>query len=398
MDKRTNPFTPNAGATPPVLVGRDAFLEDYEILLDRLAGGYSEKSMLVTGLRGVGKTVLLNEFEGIAKRQGWVSVWAEISPSYEFAQRMYGLVRQALLDLSPSARWSDRFKRAAGVLKSFSITFSPDGSVSGGLDAEAVEGAGDSGFLDRDLSDIIQALGEAARERGRGVVFLFDELQFLSPLELESLVVALHRGVQRRLPVTLVGAGLPQLPELVGEARSYAERLFKFPQVGQLSPREVELALTGPVDGALKFTGGALTRVFDHTEGYPYFVQEYGRALWNISANGEVTSVHVDQAEREVSAELDSAFFQVRTDRLSPDQLSVLRAMAEFGKGPVSLDGLAATVRVEGADLDQLLVELAGRAMVYSPRFGQYAFTVPHYDGYLRRRFPFADGRMVWTP
>ncbi|MDI9889315.1 AAA family ATPase [Streptomyces sp. HNM0645] len=398
MDKRTNPFTPNAGATPPVLVGRDSFLEDYEILLDRLVGGYAEKSMLITGLRGVGKTVLLNEFERIAKQRDWVPVWAEISPSYEFAQRMYSLVRQALLDLSPSARWSDRFKRAAGVLKSFNITFSPDGSVSGALDAEAVEGAGDSGFLDRDLSDIIQALGEAARERGRGVVFLFDELQFLSPLELESLVVALHRGVQRRLPVTLVGAGLPQLPELVGDARSYAERLFKFPQVSQLSSHEVELALTRPVNGALKFTGGALARVFEHTEGYPYFVQEYGRALWNLSVDGNVSSIHVDQAEREVSAELDSAFFQVRTDRLSPDELSVLRAMAEFGKGPVALDELAPIVRTGGANLDQLLTELTTRAMVYSPRFGQYAFTVPHYDGYLRRRFPFTDGRMVWAP
>ncbi|GHE38355.1 ATP-binding protein [Streptomyces griseoaurantiacus] len=398
MDKRTNPFTPNAGAAPPALVGRDAFLEDYEILLDRLANGYAEKSMLITGLRGVGKTVLLNEFERIAEDQEWVPVWAEISPRYEFAQRMYGLVRQALLDLSPSARWSDRFKRAAGVLKSFSVTFSPDGSVSGGLDAEAVEGAGDSGFLDRDLSDIIQALGDAARERGRGVVFLFDELQFLSPMELESLVVALHRGVQRRLPVTLVGAGLPQLPELVGEARSYAERLFKFPQVSQLSAHEVELALTTPVNGALKFTGGALAQVYERTEGYPYFVQEYGRALWNLSPNGEVASIHVAQAEREVSAELDSAFFQVRTDRLSPDQLSVLRAMAEFDKGQVALDALAATVRIEGTNLEDLLDELTNRAMVYSPRFGQYAFTVPHYDGYLRRRFPFTDGRVLWAP
>ncbi|MFD9042023.1 AAA family ATPase [Streptomyces bottropensis] len=398
MDRRTNPFTPNAGARPPALVGRDPFLEDYRILLDRLATGYDEKSMLITGLRGVGKTVLLNEFQRIAQEQQWVPVWAEVSPHYEFAHRMYALVRQGLFDLSPTTRWTDRFRRAAGVLKSFSLTFSPDGSVGAGLNVDAVEGTADSGFLDHDLSALIQALGEAARERQRGVVFLFDELHFLEPMELEGLVGALHRTVQLKLPVTLVGAGLPQMSELVGGARSYAERLFRFPKVTHLAPEEVRLALTAPANGDfLKFTDEALTRVYNYTEGYPYFVQEYGRALWNISIDGEVASTEVEQAEQQVSAELDSSFFEVHTRQVSPDELSVLRAMAEFGKEPVALDELARVVLTESGDLTGLLSELTQQTMVYSPRFGEYTFTVPHYDGFLRRRFPFTDGRVVWV-
>ncbi|MFD5521066.1 ATP-binding protein [Streptomyces sp. NPDC127066] len=396
MDELDNPFTPNAGATPPVLVGRDPFLDDYRKHLTRLAAGHTEPSMLITGLRGVGKTVLLREFQRIADAEQWVSVWAEVSPGYEFAHRMAALTRQGLLKLSPKEKWNDRFKRTARVLKSFSLTFSPDGSIGAGLNVDAMEGTADSGFLDNDLSDLIEELGEAAREQQSGVVFLFDEFQFLDQMAMEGLIMALHRAVQRNLPVTLVGVGLPQLPGLVGDARSYSERLFKFPKVTQLTSDEVRQALTVSVnDEELRLTDEALVRVHDYTDGFPYFVQEYGRALWNISTNGDVASIHVEKAEQLVSAELDHAFFKVRTDRASPDQLSVLRAMAEFRKESVKFDEIARVVETENDGLANLLDQLASRTMVYSPRYGEYAFTVPHYDAYLRRRFPFADSRFT---
>lgn len=203
---------------------------------------------------------------------------------------------------------------------------------------EAAEGVADSGFLDQDLSQLFIALGEAAAERESGIVFLFDEMQFLDPAEMEGLVVALHRIVQKRLPICLIGAGLPQLPELAGEARSYAERLFRFPEVGKLAPEEVHIALTETGSGdQLRFSGGALDRIYEYTNGCPYFVQEYGRALWGITPDGNVLSTHVDQAEKVVTAELDRSFFRVRTDRVGEDELSVVRAMAERGEGPVEL-------------------------------------------------------------
>jgi hypothetical protein len=397
VDKLTNPFSPGAGATPPVLVGRDQFLEDYTILLNRLRLGYTDKSLLVTGLRGVGKTVLLNRFESIATEQEWIPAWAEIAPEFEFAERTYTIVRQALFSLSKKELWSDRFKRAARVLKSFHLTIHPDGSLSGGIEAPAEEGVADSGFLDQDLTDLFLALGEAALEKKRGVVFLFDEIQFLTTTQLASLVVALHRTTQRRLPITLVAAGLPQLPELVGEAKSYAERLFNLLEVDRLDKQDVAKALTEPADNALKLTGGALDLVYTQTDGHPYFVQEYGRALWNLTPNGRIDSTHVAQASGQVAKELDSAFFKVRTDRVSPGQLRVLRAMAESGAGPVPIERLEELLHLDQSVLGELLGELCRHAIVYSPRFGLYAFTVPHYDNYLRRRFSFADGQVVRT-
>jgi hypothetical protein len=217
LDRRVNPYTPNAGARPPALVGRDAELEGFEILLDRLKQGRSEQSMLITGLRGVGKTVLLGAFESRALNSGWVTAPAEITKNQEFGPRMGHLVRRSLFQVGPKASWGDRMRRAAGVLKSFSLTVSSDGSVTAGIDADPVEGIADTGNLSDDLTDLLVALGEAARERETGVAFLIDEVQFLRSAEFEALIAALHRTVQQ-LPITLVGAGLPQLPRLAGEA------------------------------------------------------------------------------------------------------------------------------------------------------------------------------------
>ncbi|MBM4129918.1 ATP-binding protein, partial [bacterium] len=214
MDPRRNPFAPGAGTRPPVLVGRDAQLEAFEVLLDRMAAGRIDQSMIITGLRGVGKTVLLDEFRQRAEARGWATIEWEIEKSGSFAGRIAQHVRRALLPLAPKARWNERLHRAASVLKSFTLTFNPDGAVTAGFDAEALAGLGDSGSIGDDLGDLLVAVGEAAQGQGTGLVFLLDEIQYLKSGELEALIAALHRCSRRALPVTLVGAGQPQMPRL----------------------------------------------------------------------------------------------------------------------------------------------------------------------------------------
>jgi AAA+ ATPase superfamily predicted ATPase len=232
MKALTNPYTPNAGAEPQAVVGRDDQLESFDLLLARIEAGRTEQSMIITGLRGVGKTVLLGQFRTKALAREWVVVELEVSKNDEaqFRKDVATRLRSALFELSPKAKWSDRFRHAASVLKSFTVSVDAAGTWTAGRDVEAAEGFADHANLALDLTDVFLAVGQAAAERGRGVVLLFDEVQFLSKQQLEAVIEALHKMVQRKLPITLVGAGLPQIAELAGDAKSYAERLFKFPR------------------------------------------------------------------------------------------------------------------------------------------------------------------------
>ena len=251
MDPRLNPYTPNAGARPPVLAGRADLLTAFDVLLARLLRGRTEQSMIVTGLqRRRQDGPALGELRGVAEVQGWTAVEAEITKQMEFGPRIAQLARRALLGIAPKARWKDRARRAAGILKSFTLTVSTDGALSAALDIEPVEGVADSGDLANDLTDLFVALGEAARDQGTGVVFLFDEIQFLTRPQFEALIAALHKTVQRALPVTLVGAGLPQIPRLAGEAKSYAERLFTVPRSAGSPMTDAVEALTAPAPRA----------------------------------------------------------------------------------------------------------------------------------------------------
>ena len=283
----TNPYTPNAGAEPQAIVGRDDQLESFDLLLGRISRGRTEQSMIITGLRGVGKTVLLGRFRATALDQDWVVVELEVSKhdDGEFRRDISARLRTALLELSPRARWTDRFRNAAAVLKSFTLTVDSSGTVTAGLDVDdAVEGYADHANLSMDLTDVFVALGEAATERDRGVVLLLDEVQFLSKVQLEALIEALHKMVQRKLPITMVGAGLPQIAELAGDAKSYAERLFKFPAIANLSPADAKTALTRPAaDEQASFTDDALDEAVSITGGYPYFIQELGYAVWTVA-------------------------------------------------------------------------------------------------------------------
>ena len=386
MDRATNPYTPNAGAPPRYLAGRRAEVDEFRILLRRLAKGYTEQSVIVTGLRGVGKTVLLREYTKIAAEEDWVAVDAEVSKNTQFGPQMANLARRALLRVSPRNRWGERARRAAGILKSFSLTVSPDGSLTAGLDVEPEWGHADTGNLNEDLADVFEAVGEAAREKGSGVVFLFDEIQFLSKVELEALIGAVHRTVQRQLPITFAGAGLPQLPGLAGDAKSYAERLFKFPMIGELPPEAATDALVLPArDEGVEYEPDAVAEIVKYTEGYPYFIQEFGRAVWHVAEGPVITAVDVSSARGVVEAELDESFFRSRVQRATPEELRYMRAMAELGPDAQKAAEVADVLGRTSDQIAPLRARLINKGLLYTPRYGYAKFTVPQFDRFMRR-------------
>lgn len=389
MDRRKNPYTPNAGAPPPALAGREEQLETFDILLDRLLDGYTEQSMLISGLRGVGKTVLLGEFRRVAEEKHWTTVETEFAKDISFGPRMVRLAREALLDLAPPARWKERGRRAAAVLSSFSLKVEPDGSLTTGLDVEPATGVADSGDLDRDLTDLFVALGEAAREQGSGVVFLLDEMQDLQQQELAAIVAAVHKTVQRVLPLTVVGAGLPQLPRLAVEAKSYAERLFRFPEIGRLDPSAAETALVQPATALrVDYTADAVEFIVDYTEGYPYFVQLYGQLIWNTAQVSPITLQDARDVRHLVERALDESFFRVRTDRTTETELAYLRAMAELGAKPQRAGDVAKRMNRTVEQMGTTRARLISKGLLYTPGHGFAGFTVPQFDRYLKRSFP----------
>ena len=386
MDRRTNPYTPNAGAQPPFLVGRDRELETFDILLSRMENGLPQQSMIVTGLRGVGKTVLLGAFREIAEEHDWVALETEITKNTSFANRISRLARQALLRLSIAERWRDRARRAAAVLKSFSMTFDSGGSVAVGLDVDPLRGQADSGELSEDLADLLLALGEATKESGRGVVFLFDELQYLQVEELEALIGGLHKTVQRGLPVTLVGAGLPQIPALAGEAKSYSERLFTFPRIGQLSHADAAKALTMPAaEKGVVFAKDAARHIVEYTEGYSYFIQEFGSFAWDYSPESPITLADVLTAQPLVDEKLDESFFRVRLERATQVERQYMRAMAECGPGEHAAGAVASRLGKTAQQVAPTRSRLIEKGLLYAPSYGLAAFTVPQFDRYLLR-------------
>jgi hypothetical protein len=393
MDPRDNPYTPNAGARPPAMVGREDELAAFDVLLARLARGSTDQSVIITGLRGVGKTVLLGEFRIRAEAQGWIAVEAEITRHPDFGLRMAQLTRRALLQLAPKARWKDRARRAAGVLKSFTITVSSNGALTAGLDVEAAEGMADTGEIVQDLADLVVALGEVAKESGRGVVFLFDEIQHLPRVDFEALIAALHKSVQHALPITFVGAGLPQMPRLAGEAKSYSERLFRFPSIGRLPHEQALRALVQPAsDLGVAITGEAADEIVAFTEGYPYFIQEYGRIVWDEAVDAPISAADVAAVRPLVAAKLDGSFFRVRAERTTPLELSYLRAMAELGAEPQKAGEVAAVLKRGAAQVGPTRARLIEKGLLYTPGYGLAAFTVPQFDKYLLRTMPLADG------
>lgn len=391
MDQVSNPYTPNAGAKPEVLVGRDDQLSTFDVLLQRLARGRTEQSMIVTGLRGVGKTVLLGQFRDKAAELHWRVLEHEVNKNdddgfrFEIAQKL----RTVLLELDNKARWSDRFKRVAAVLASFSVSVDPNGTIQTSLGVSPAEGIADHQDLPMDLTDVFLELGQVARDRKTGIVLLFDEIQFLSEQQLAALIMALHKTVQRNLPITLVGAGLPQVAELAGDAKSYAERLFKFPVIGNLNPEDAKTAFVQPAKAEeAAYTPDALDLAVETTEGYPYFIQELGYAVWGTAERSPITRDDVANAIPVYEAKLDSSFFRVRLDRTSELQSAYLRAMAELGPDAQKASDVASVLNRESTQLGPTRAQLIDMGLLYTSHHGYASFTVPQFDKFMLRVFP----------
>ena len=395
MDNINNPYTPNAGATPEAFIGRDGQTEAFSVLLERLKRGRTEQSMIITGLRGVGKTVLLNKFAELAERIGWEVVELEASKHDEtaFRQSIFSKFRAALLHLSPPRRrWSKRARHAAEVLSSFVLSVDREGTFSVTWDVAPSEGYADHGDLGLDLTDVFLAVGEVAKERTTGIVVLIDEVQFLTTTQLESLIQAVHKSVQKRLPITFVGAGLPQIAELAGDAKSYAERLFKFPRIDSLAPEDACRAIIEPAqaEGAT-FTEAAADLAVSITHGYPYFLQELGYQAWIIARDNLIDSDDVGAAREAYEAKLDSSFFRVRLDRAAPLQTAYMRAMAELGSEPQKAVDVAARMGRESSQVAPIRSQLIDMGLLYTPQHGYAAFTVPDFDTFMLRAVPELD-------
>jgi len=386
MDRLENPYRPGAGTPPPALVGRDELIDGFGVTLRRAVAGRPGKSYMPVGLRGVGKTVLLNRFVAIAEQEGMKVGFIEAPETGGLSQMIAVRLRRVLLELSdgPVRR---AVARALGVLKSFTLQL-PDGS-SLSLGVGALAGQADSGILSEDLTDLLVAAGQATAECGSGLVIAIDEVQYLTPAELGAVIVAIHRTTQLELPVVLVGVGLPQLPGLAGEAKSYAERLFEFPTIGSLAPADAADAIViAAAELGVQFEKAAVDRIVGESRGYPYFLQEWGYHVWNAAPASPITDDDVRAVRSSVIDTLDENFFRVRLDRLTPKEKQYLRAMAALGPGPHRSGDVAAVLGVKVESVAPRRSGLITKGMIYSPAHGDTAFTVPLFDDYLVRTLP----------
>jgi hypothetical protein len=391
MDPDVNPYSMGAGNPPPALTGRETQEQQFRTLLARLGGGLSDRSMIVSGLRGVGKTVLLLEFEGIAKDAGWTAPRPiEIKSNTDFRSELADAAYQALLQLSARKALGDRLRSFAGLLRGFKVGASSDGSLEFSFDPDAVSGS--TGDLERDLTNLFEELGQTAREHETGVVFLVDEMQFLASGELEAVAAAMHRMSQTKLPVALVGAGLPQLPGLMVDAKSYAERLFAYPKLGALSEDAARQALVVPAAAKdVSFEDDALARIISESGCYPAFIQAYGKEAWNHAPDSPIRDVDVLGAESLVLAELDEEFFHVRFEKATDREREYMAAMADIGEGPYRTAQVAERLGRRPSYTSAPRDSLIKKGLIYSPDYGQVDFTVPKFSPFMRRRYPLRD-------
>jgi hypothetical protein len=386
MDELTNPYRPGAGAQPPALIGRDDLINRFGVTLRRALAGKPGKSLMPIGLRGVGKTVLLNRFTEIAESEGLRYAYIEAPETKDFRFLLATHLRKVLLHLRSTGP-TEAILKALRVLKAFSVQLPDGGSFS--MDVEPLLGHADSGILAEDITDLLVAVGEAARSRRSGFLLAIDEVQYLSGDELAALIMAVHRTTQSDLPVVLAGAGLPQLPGIAGDAKSYAERLFDFPEIGSLTRDDAAAALLIPAQNAgVDFEREALDKLVQEAHGYPYFLQEWGYHVWNCAETSPISMRDFTGAREAVIQQLDKNFFLVRYDRLTPKEKEYLRAMAHLGPGPHRSGDIASCLGVKVETVAPRRSALIAKGMVYSPAHGDTAFTVPLFDEYLKRVLP----------
>ncbi|HEX7260588.1 MAG TPA: ATP-binding protein [Luteolibacter sp.] len=397
MDPVTNPFAPGAGTPPPELAGRDELRETVRIALERTRLGRPTKSILMVGLRGVGKTVLLDRMRDDAEATGIHTLRVEAPESRSLPAILAPQLRQALLRLSRNEKAKDLAQRAlrglAGFAKALKFKYE---DIEVGLDFEPEPGLADNGDLEHDLQALLEAAGAAAQKAETALVMFVDELQYVEEEELAALITALHRAAQRRLPVVLVGAGLPQLRGRMGRAKSYAERLFDFPEIGPLPPPAARTAIAKPAAAeGVEVSENALMRIVQKTHGYPYFLQEWGKHAWDTASKSPITLQDVELASASAIAALDESFFRVRFDRLTPLEKRYLRAMAELGPGPHRSGDIAEQLKRDVTSLGPTRNQLIGKGMIWSPSHGDTAFTVPLFDEFMHRIMPGEDWRTV---
>jgi hypothetical protein len=371
------------GARPPFLAGRDPELACFDELLGQLGAGGTHKHLVFTGLRGVGKTVLLNEFEGRCEAAGWVGEVRELSADSRIGHIVAKSARKALMEMSAGRRAGAALRRALGALKAFALTL---GDLTLRFDVDALEGVADSGDLSEDLRDLLVEVGNAARESNSGFALILDELQNLSRPDMAALIVGLHRAKQKNLPVALVGGGLPLLPELTGEAKSYAERGFEFRRLGALDATAAAAALAEPArERGVAWADDAVERVILLTEGYPYFLQEYGRAVWRIGSGESIRLHEVEAAEPIAREYLDQNFFSQRIGKLPTAERAYVEALASCGDGPQRTADVARAMGKSQASVSALRQRLLEAGLIFAPRRSFVDFTVPRCADYVRR-------------
>jgi len=389
MDATENPYAPGAGSPPPELAGRDSLLQDIAVNLKRIKIGRHAKSALLVGLRGVGKTVLLNRIAEAAEDDGIICLELESPEDRALPSILAPQLRQALNKLDQFKAAKEQVAKALRALASFISVSAECRGINLRFHANPEPGVADTGDLEMDLRDLLVAVGKAAQQGETAVAIFIDELQYVKGNELAALITALHKCQQRQLPVTVVGAGLPQLVGDTGKAKSYAERMFDFPEIGKLERDAAAHAIKAPAERAgVCVDPDALDEILDKTEGYPYFLQEWGRQAWLAAENPTITLKDAEVTTRHALSALDNSFFRVRYDRCTPTENKYLRAMAELGPGPHKSGDIAANMNRQPNSLSPLRNGLIKKGMIYSPRLGDTAFTVPLFDRFMKRTMP----------
>ena len=395
MDPVSNPYAPGAGTPPPELAGRDELRETVRVAVERVRRGLPAKSLILVGLRGVGKTVLLDRMREDAESVGIQTLRIEAPESRSLPALLAPQLRLLLLKLSrneQAKKFAQRALRAlAGFAKSLKVKYQ---DIEVGMDLDPEAGLADNGDLEQDLQALLEAVGTAAQKAGTALVMFIDEMQYVEEDELAALIMALHRCVQRKLPIALVGAGLPQLRGRMGNAKSYAERLFDFPEIGPLPAADARIAITKPASNLrVALETRAIEQIVEETKGYPYFLQEWGKHTWDAASASPIKLADVRAASKTAVAALDESFFRVRFDRLTPAEKRYLRAMAELGPGPHRSGDIAACLKRDVTSLGPTRNQLISKGMIWSPNHGDTTFTVPLFDEFMKRIMPNDDWR-----
>jgi AAA ATPase domain len=377
------------------LAGREHEIEAFRVLVARIKAGQSEQSQIVSGLRGMGKTVLLNKFEDFAESAGFITSFRELTPETSLVSGMVKDADRALRTLSLSSKASASIKKALGRMESIKV-----GGLGGVIDLQVnLKNVTEEALAD-DLTRLLLELGRTAKAKSTGLAFFIDEVQFVDEVEFRALISALHRAAQKSLPLIVAAAGLPQIPGLAGEARSYAERLFEFPRIEALDQGSAAAALTVPAGREdVKYQAAAVDRAYDLTEGYPFYIQQLGKHVWNVAEQSPITKDQVDAAAPAAEKALDRGLYEVRIQRTTDREKRMLRAMAELGDGPYLIGAVAKRMGMATTSLSPVRASLLGKGLIYATEDrGVIDFSIPRFAQFMKRFMPFAPRKVAANP